>query len=90
MFITVGPMKKAVSGEREKGGHVLRDTQPRPVRSSLATSHFGLFLVFGGCAHLTLQMVFGTKPPPPPPLVFGGCAFLPFSLGPPGDCPWKH
>ena len=23
-------------------------------------------------------------------LVFGGCAFLPFSVGPPGDCPWKH
>ena len=37
--------EKAVSGggarEREKGGHVLRDTttEPRPVRSSLATSH---------------------------------------------------
>ena len=29
MFITVGPMKKAVSGEREKGGHVLRDTTSR-------------------------------------------------------------
>jgi len=23
-------------------------------------------------------------------LVFGECAFLPFSVGPPGDCPWKH
>ena len=23
-------------------------------------------------------------------LVFGGFAFLPFSLGPPGDCPWRH
>ena len=25
-----------------------------------------------------------------PFLVFGGCAFLPFSLGPPGDCSWRH
>ena len=23
-------------------------------------------------------------------LVFGECAFLPFSVGPPGDCPWRH
>jgi len=23
-------------------------------------------------------------------LVFGEFAFLPFSLGPPGDCPWRH
>ena len=23
-------------------------------------------------------------------LVFGGCVFLPFSLGPPGDCSWRH
>ena len=23
-------------------------------------------------------------------MVFGECAFLPFSVGPPGDCPWRH
>ena len=23
-------------------------------------------------------------------LDFGEFAFLPFSLGPPGDCPWRH
>ena len=27
---------------------------------------------------------------PPLPLVFGGFAFLPFSLGPAGDCPCRH
>ena len=72
--------EKAVSGggEREKGGHVLRDTVTTVTSLSAActfepesespTSQFG---------------------PAPGPLAFGGCAFPPVSLGPAGDCPCK-
>ena len=46
----------------------------------------GLFEARLGCEDESTQ--FGA--PGPESLVFGGCAFLPFSLGPPGDCSWRH
>ena len=44
----------------------------------------------------TLKHVWGPqiqtpiKAPVAGSLVFGEFAFLPFSVGPPGDCPWRH
>ena len=45
--------------------------------SKVGAFKFAWTLVFGGCAFL-------------PFLDFGAYAFLPPSLGPPGDCPWRH
>ena len=51
MFITVGPNEKAVSGpgggEREKGGHVLRDTTSRGlcVRYYIASREANIYYI---------------------------------------------
>ena len=75
--------EKAVSGggEREKGGHVLRDTTSRGLWT--LESALSPCLVRPG-RRLPVRVW-----PPHWSLVFGECAFPPVSLGPAGDCPCK-